>query len=197
MPSFLAIASFAFLMSVLPGPVNLLTLHSGLRFGVRRTILFVSGATLGFSALLGLIGLGVARLPSDGWIVTTLTWAGAALLVWLAIPLFSATPPGEEDQNVPPNFWQGALLQWLNPKAWGACLAALSLFNLRPGTWDLPLVVLLWTTLCFIGVGLWAPLGATLRPLLYTPRHMRRFGQVTGTLLLMLVAVFLGQWALS
>lgn len=196
MPSFLAIASFAFLMSVLPGPVNLLTLHSGLKFGTRRTLNFVTGATLGFSALLCLIGLGVTRLPSEeSWLLDGMTWLGAALIVWLALPLFSAKPPNDLRSQTPPSFWQGALLQWLNPKAWGACLAALSLFNLRADSWDLAVVVLLWTCLCFVGVGIWAPFGTSLRSLLHTPRRMQLFGRVMGTILLSLVVVFLVQWA--
>ena len=67
----LAMASFALVASITPGPVNSLALTSGVHHGFRRSLGFVTGATLGFTALLLLAGVGMAeavaaRLAAEG-----------------------------------------------------------------------------------------------------------------------------------
>ena len=47
-----AMCSFALSMSISPGPVNLVTLSSGINHGFLRTLPFVAGASIGFSLLL-------------------------------------------------------------------------------------------------------------------------------------------------
>ena len=54
----LAMLSFSLVMSITPGPVNMIILSSGISYGVKRTIPYVSGATVGFTLLLLLIGFG-------------------------------------------------------------------------------------------------------------------------------------------
>ncbi|MBO9467864.1 LysE family translocator [Tropicibacter sp. R15_0] len=196
MPSLLPIALFAFTMSFVPGPVNVITLASGLQNGVAKTIAFVSGATIGFAGLLLILGLGLAALPEGANVITDgMTLAGAALILYIALPLFRADALQQGEDQPVPGFLQGALLQWLNPKAWGAILAALSLFNLRPGTADLYVVIALWSLLCFIGVGVWAVFGAQLARVIQTPAQMRLLCRAMGSVLITLVALFLWQWA--
>ncbi|WP_299929737.1 LysE family translocator [uncultured Pelagimonas sp.] len=198
MPSLLPIAFFAFTMSFLPGPVNIITLASGLQNGVRPTLGFVTGATFGFAALLAVIGVGMAELPETGGVILdVMTWVGAGLIVYIAMPLFRPNALGTSQQQPIPTFLQGALLQWLNPKAWGAILAALSLFNLRPGSLDLVWVIGMWSVLCFIGVGFWAVFGAQMQRLLGNPAYMTMMCRVMGSVLLLLVGIFLWRWAQS
>nr|BFE96380.1 hypothetical protein GCM10020185_69160 [Pseudomonas brassicacearum subsp. brassicacearum] len=56
----LSMAAFALVASITPGPVNIVALSSGARYGFRATLRHVGGATLGFVLLLVLMGLGVA-----------------------------------------------------------------------------------------------------------------------------------------
>ena len=52
MSLFLSMAAFALAMSISPGPVNIVALSAGARYGVRASMRHVSGATIGFTALL-------------------------------------------------------------------------------------------------------------------------------------------------
>ena len=57
----LAMFSFSLVMSITPGPVNMIILSSGISYGVKRTIPYVSGATVGFTLLFLFIGLGFSQ----------------------------------------------------------------------------------------------------------------------------------------
>lgn len=58
----LSMAAFALASSISPGPVNLVALSAGAQFGLRPAMRHVTGATLGFTLLLLMIGLGLSEL---------------------------------------------------------------------------------------------------------------------------------------
>lgn len=55
---FFAMFFFSLAMSISPGPVNMVIVSSGINYGIKRTMPYVSGATIGFTLLLLFIGLG-------------------------------------------------------------------------------------------------------------------------------------------
>jgi threonine/homoserine/homoserine lactone efflux protein len=59
-----AMCLFSLSMSISPGPVNLITLSTGVNHGFKNAMPFVSGATLGFTLLLLMVGLGLGGLAS-------------------------------------------------------------------------------------------------------------------------------------
>lgn len=77
------------------------------------------GATLGFILLLLLMGLGLGGALSR-WPVAlgAIHWGGVLFLGWMAWQLLVDSGEVKEVEGVPPAFWYGALMQWLNPKAW-------------------------------------------------------------------------------
>src|SRR5438132_13336948 len=80
-----ALALFAFVSSITPGPNNLLVMRSGARFGLAPTGPHVLGIEAGLTGLVILAYLGVGALllalPSA---FTVLRWACFAYLLWLA-----------------------------------------------------------------------------------------------------------------
>ena len=56
--SMISMTMFALATSITPGPVNVVSLASGARFGVLKNIPYVLGATFGFVAVLALLGSG-------------------------------------------------------------------------------------------------------------------------------------------
>ncbi|HAT1556662.1 TPA: LysE family transporter, partial [Aeromonas hydrophila] len=115
----LSMAGFALAMSITPGPVNLVALGSGARHGLAASLRHVVGATLGFILLLLLMGLGLGatllQWPLAG---EALRWAGVIFLGWMVWQLLVDSGRVEGVDGVAPSFWYGALMQWLNPKAW-------------------------------------------------------------------------------
>jgi len=189
-----AMALFALTMSISPGPVNLITLSTGLNHGVRKAVGFVSGATIAFTLLLLFIGLGLQAVADQmGILLDVLTVLGAALIIYFGYKL--ATSDGQLDitDHPVPGFWQGAALQWFNPKAWGACIAAVSIFNLENSKPDLYFFVALYCFICFFGIGSWAVFGSRIDKWLNTVRRRVAFNAVLGIILIALAVLLLGQ----
>ncbi|WP_082378991.1 LysE family translocator [Pseudoalteromonas porphyrae] len=122
-----ALALFALVSSVTPGPNNLMLMNSGANFGFRRTLPHLLGVTIGFVIMLVLVGLGVMQLfdvfPLSYQLLKVLC---IAYLLYLAYKIASnKTPVGAENGDTKPfTFVQAALFQWVNPKAWTMALSA-------------------------------------------------------------------------
>lgn len=88
MDNFLAMSGFALAASISPGPVNLVTLSSSIQHGLGVSMRHVTGATVGFTLLLLLIGLGIHELltylPN---LISVLKWLGVAFLLYMAFKL--------------------------------------------------------------------------------------------------------------
>ncbi|WP_026261597.1 LysE family translocator [Kiloniella laminariae] len=177
----LAMCIFALTMSISPGPVNIITLTSGLNHGVGKTVPFVAGATIGFTGLLFSIGLGATELLSrfpDA--MRVIGYIGAVFILYMACKIaFSSGTLSLGSENKP-GFLQGFLLNILNPKAWIASLAGVTAFTVKGDISTLFLFCGLYFFICFIGVGSWAVAGQQAKALVQTERHLRIFNLVMG-----------------
>ncbi len=84
----------------------------------------------------------------------------------------------------------GAVMQWLNPKAWLACVAGMGAFVADGEArliWQFAAVYLV---ICYLSVGCWAYAGTFLRGYLNNPKGMRLFNRAMAGLLA-LSAVYL------
>ncbi len=187
----IAMCLFSLSMSISPGPVNLITLSAGINHGFRRTMPFVSGATIGFTLLLLLIGLGMGSILSINDIFPTiLAVGGTAFISYIGYKIAVSKPEINVSSSEIPGFWQGFLLQWLNPKAWSACLAGLSAFNLANSHEKLAIFISLYFVICYISIASWALVGERVKTLFEKPRSVRILNMVMGGSLIM-VALYL------
>lgn len=82
---------FASVASITPGPTNLLILGSAARFGLSIAAAIAMGASLAASLMLLVVGLGLGELLAHAPLLqTTMTWAGAAWISWMACKLMRA-----------------------------------------------------------------------------------------------------------
>jgi threonine/homoserine/homoserine lactone efflux protein len=190
----ITICTFALAMSISPGPVNIITLSSGANHGFWRTLPFVSGATFGFTVLLFLLGIGLMELvelyPNA---IKMMEYLGTAFILYMAVKVFSAqaTLHVEDVEDVRiPNFREGIMLQWLNPKAWVACLSGISTFTTKGDLSSLMLFCILYFIICYGSISFWATLGAKTKYLLRTENQQNAFNKFMGTALA-LVALYL------
>ena len=181
----LSMAAFALAASISPGPVNIVALGSGARHGLRASLAHVAGATLGFCLLLVLVGLGVHQLllrwPLLGLL---LHWGGVAFLLYMAWKLASDDGSlGNAHPSSAPSAWHGAVMQWLNPKAWLAAVAGVGAYT---GGEQHLLWLFAWIygPICFISVACWAWAGSVIRRYLGNPRHMRLLNRGLAVLLI-------------
>lgn len=185
MTLYLSMAAFALASSITPGPVNIVALSSGAQFGFNASLRHVTGATLGFTLLLVLMGLGMHQvLASWPGLTTNIFWAGVAFLLYMAYQLVADNGQlGQGNRQKEPSYWYGALLQWLNPKAWLASIASMGAFVGEGEMWLLWQFVLIYFVICYASVACWAYAGAMLSSLLKSAGNVQRFNRLMALLL--------------
>lgn len=183
----IALVVFAFVSTATPGPNNLLLLTSGLRVGLFRSLPFIFGISVGFSALLVAVGYGLGqmfeRFPTMQLALRTV---GTAYFLWLAWGLVRADPAGSAKEERDLDFWTGVIFQTVNPKAWLMCITAIALF--LPAAWSTGTLALLVVTFAVIGFPAnmaWAGAGQLLRRLVSDVRRMRIFNAIMAALLVL------------
>lgn len=180
-----ALAGFAFVTSITPGPNNMMLLASGANFGFSRSIPHMLGIGIGFTIMVMLVGAGLMQL-FDAWppSYTILKFLAAGYMLWLAWRIaHSASPEGMRAGAQPMTFLQAALFQWVNPKAWTMALSAITLY--APGR---EFIAVLWVALVFGAINLpsvscWTVLGQKLRLILSNPARLTAFNWTMATLL--------------
>jgi len=191
MSLFIAMFSFSLAMSISPGPVNMVIVSSGASYGIRKTFSFVSGATIGFTLLLLFIGLGFYKVidlyPS---FLKYLSVAGSLFIIYMGILIATSKPELHIEKQNQPTFIQGFLLQWLNPKAWIACVAGVSLFSSPTGNSTFLLFSLIYFLVCYFSLFSWSILGDKVTVVLNSEFKLNLFNRLMGSLLI-LTASFL------
>jgi threonine/homoserine/homoserine lactone efflux protein len=188
---FLAFAAFALVSSVTPGPNNLMLMASGTNFGLVRSLPHMLGVSIGFVAMVLLVGLGLVGLFKAFPIAyVILKWISVAYLLYLAWKIATAAPPsakgGAQALDAKPlRFEQAALFQWVNPKAWTMALTAVTVYApTKPNPFlGLVAVAVIFGVINLPSVGLWTLMGAQMRRFLDDPRKLSAFN-LTAALLL-------------
>jgi len=185
MDPYLSMAAFALASSITPGPVNLVALNCGARFGFRASARHITGATVGFTLLLLLIGLGLYELLERAPILMRgIQWGGVAFLLYMAWRL--AVDDGRLEPAAAgngPSLLDGALMQWLNPKAWLASVAGMGLFAANGDVLRVWLFAGLYFVICYGSIACWAGAGAFLSRYLQEPGRVRWLNRTMALLL--------------
>jgi len=185
MDPYLSMAAYALASSITPGPVNLVALNCGARFGFRASARHITGATVGFTLLLLLIGLGLYELLERAPILMRgIQWGGVAFLLYMAWRL--AVDDGRLEPAAAgngPSLLDGALMQWLNPKAWLASVAGMGLFAANGDVLRVWLFAGLYFVICYGSIACWAGAGAFLSRYLQEPGRVRWLNRTMALLL--------------
>ena len=124
-----ALAGFAFVAAITPGPNNAMLLASGVSYGFRRTIPHMAGVTLGMVSLLLAIAFGLGSLfERYSWLGTSLRLVGSAYLLYLAYKIAFSGTVTKSSAARPLTFWEAAAFQYVNPKGWLFTIAAAATF---------------------------------------------------------------------
>jgi threonine/homoserine/homoserine lactone efflux protein len=185
MTALLSMAAFALACSISPGPVNVVALSAGAQHGLAASMRHVTGATVGFTVLLLLIGLGLHELLAYfPHLITIVKWAGVAFLLYMAYKL--AIDDGKLGADKPargPSFAYGAAMQWLNPKAWLASLAGMGAYAAGGDGRLVWQFTVLYFVICYVSIASWAYAGTFLRKYLQEPQRIRVFNRTMAALL--------------
>ena len=128
LPSFLL---YCFVGAITPGPANLCSLSTALRYGKGPALrqwrgLFTGFAIVSLASVLVTYFLGTALNQYVG----LLSWVGAAYLLWMAWHTLRSSAGRSEQAPEAPGFLTGMLVQLTNVKVMIFCLMALASYVL-------------------------------------------------------------------
>lgn len=190
----IAMIGFSLAMSISPGPVNMITLSIGANSGMRSALPFVAGATIGFTLLLFLIGMGLGESAmKNTYFMVLINIVGSAFICYVGYKLATADGTLDIKNDKLPDFKHGFLLQWLNPKAWAACFTGVALFSTPSSNGSLYLFVAIYCVVCFFGIGAWAYFGDKALIFVNNPLRMRYFNRIMGGTLILITLFMLFQ----
>lgn len=189
-----AIATFAFVMSVTPGPNNIMLLASGAQHGFLRTMPHMLGILSGMVCMNISVLMGLGALFQLYPILYDILKVGGSLyLLWLAWKIANSSTNIQgvmtskdtmtKEENSKPMTWLAAgLFQFVNPKAWTMSIGSMSTFTLagalyiESGLW----VVVAFVIMGFIAISMWAGLGLAIGKWLTTATRQRNFNWMMG-----------------
>src|SRR6516162_9461273 len=170
--------TYTLVMSITPGPNNVMLTASGANFGFRRTLPHIFGIVFGFIVQLLAVCAGLSALFIR-WprLQSTLAWVGAASLLYLGWQMLGHGQAESREAHHPVTFLQAALFQFLNPKAWVMTVTAATLF--LPHELG-PFLSGAYMAGVMEGIGvpcmmIWALFGISLKRLLDAPRGRTAF----------------------
>jgi len=158
--------------AITPGPANLCSLASAMKYGKRQALRQWRGIFIGF-AVVSLLSSGIV------WFLGTvldrylrvLTWIGAAYILWLAWHILRSDHADEAAAGARCNFFTGLFVQLTNAKIIVFCITALTTYALPYAEryWDVLKIALLLPFTGPVGNLLWLFAGAALQ------RFFRRY----------------------
>lgn len=180
-----ALAAFAFVSSITPGPNNLMLMASGANFGFRRTIPHMLGVGLGFVFMVLLVGAGLVQVFDAYPISHTILKVGSvAYLLYLAWKIATAAPiKNGATKGSPMTFLQAAAFQWVNPKAWTMALTAVTVYTPETTLWAISIVAIVFGAINLPSVSSWTLLGQQMARVLTNPARLLAFNWTMAALL--------------
>ena len=163
-----ALISFYFVMYVTPGPNNAMVLASGLKFGFLKSIPHMTGITIGHVTQLILVCLGLGKIfqifPELQNILKILC---AIYLIYLGYKIIGSFSKIKDDDSRPLKFYEAALFQIVNPKAWTISSMAASGFLPKDGNliFSIFFIAIIALIICPLSISPWAAFGSAIRNL--------------------------------
>ena len=181
----LALAIFAFVSSITPGPNNLMLMASGANFGFRRSIPHMLGIGIGFVVMILLVGAGLIQIFDAYPITYTLLKSFSVIyLMYLAWKIAHAAPvDADTNKGNPLTFLQAAAFQWVNPKAWTMALTAITAYTPDRSLEAIFVVGAIFGAINLPAVSSWTVLGQQMARWLQSPAQLRAFNWLMAGLL--------------
>ena len=189
---FYALVVFYFVMYVTPGPNTAMVLASGLKFGFVKTMPTMAGITVGHIVQLILVCLGLGKIfqiyPE---IQSFLKLLCAAYLLYLGYKIIGSFSRIKEDGSKPILFYEAALFQIVNPKAWSISSMAASSFLTAEKNLLLSIsfIAVIALVICPISISPWAAFGAGIKKFVKNNQVRRSIEYLLAVLLLSLIHI--------
>lgn len=183
-----ALAAIALLAS--PGPATLALAASGAAYGMRRSIQFFAGITVGLVIAMTLVATGLyVVIHSFPLLGLVLTGVSILYILYLAYSIATAAPINDEQAAVIPGLGAGFVLGAGNIKAYAAFAALLGSFTLGvTPAWEQGTKAAICLLVCIVFDFLWLFAGSKLRKLFIHPTASRVLNVIFAVLMIATVA---------
>ena len=187
-----ALISFYFVMFVTPGPNNVMLFASGVKYGFKKTIPHIFGIPLGHFFQISLISMGLGFVfqtyPMAQQILKVL---GCLYLFFLAYRMFGSLSIKESKETGRPlRFYEAALFQILNPKAWVVAITAVSIFFPKDESFLTGLLFLagIAPLVNLPSISIWVLFGSSIRAFISNPK-VKKIVEIVLAILLVLTGI--------
>lgn len=185
--------TYATVMTLTPGPNNLLLLSSGLNFGLHRTGWHIAGILSGTLLQICVTGAGLGALfalAPEAQLLLKLT--GSLYMLWLAQRLWVTSTVQARAVARPIRYGEAMTFQFINPKVWIMSTTVIAAF-VPAGDGYAGRVVssgLIFVAVALPCISLWAASGAGLRALIQKPAVLRQVNRGLALLSAMTAILF-------
>ena len=192
-PEIISICLFFFVTAFTPGPNNIVASYSSFNFGIIKTIPHILGVTLGFTALIVSLIVGLINIFKLYPIIQEiLKYLGTLFLLYLAFKIsFSKSEKNSNSEN-PVKFIETFFFQFLNPKGVIVGIIIVSTYiNVDENYLNYSLqVIVLALLFSLTSITLWTLVGKFLRKFATNEKFIKYFNYAMSLLLLISIITF-------
>ena len=183
----ITIIFYAFGMSITLGPTNIIMMSTGANHGFKNTIPFATGAAFGFTILVVIVALGFGELLTKHIVIMqTMTYIGSIMICFMGLKIAFSNSHIKEKRAPHPSFFYGAVLQFLNPKSWIACMAGVSAFQISIRGERLVIYLLIYVAIGYLCMLAWGFAGVKINQFLKVGQNLRIFNYIMGASLIVI-----------
>ena len=192
-PEIFSIALFWFVTAYTPGPNNVVASYSGFNFGINKTIPHILGVTLGFTALIISLIIGLINIfKLYPLIQEVLKYLGTLFLIYLAFKISFSNSDNSSNSDNPVKFIETFFFQFLNPKGVIVGIIVVSTYiQLDENYLNYSIQVIILALLFSVtSITSWTLVGKFLRKFATNEKFIKYFNYVMSVLLLLSIITF-------
>ena len=162
----IALISYYFVMFATPGPNNAMLTASGITFGFQKTLPHLLGIPFGHVIQITMVCFGLGSVfQKFPQIQLYLKWVCFFYLIYLGWKILGSISSNEKESGRPLKFFEAALFQFINPKAWVVALTAATAFFPTEETFVIGTIFVAVTApfVCFPSICIWAIFGSSIK----------------------------------
>ena len=173
---FFALVSYYFVMFATPGPNHAMLTASGIKFGFKRTLPHAFGIPFGHVIQISLTCFGLGALfQKYPFIHFYLKWLCFFYLLYLGWKIIGSLSNNEKETGRPLKFYEAALFQFINTKAWVVALTAATAFFPNGENFIVATSFVAMTApfICFPSICLWALFGSSIKQIIKNTKNKK------------------------
>ena len=191
---FIALISYYFVMFATPGPNNAMLTASGIKFGFKKTLPHLFGIPFGHVVQIILVCFGLGAIFQKYPLIQFyLKWICFVYLLYLGWQILGSLSGNEKESGRPLRFYEAALFQFINPKAWVVAITAASAFFPREENFIVAtsFVAITAPFVCFPSICIWAAFGSSIKKIIKNAKIKKTIEYLLAILLLITAVIII------